>query len=242
MKEFTLSEHIHELRNRVIIVLCSFILFFITSYIYHGEIFDFLSAPLRKVSGSEIGMIYTNLSEAFCSFLKLSAVSAIFFTVPVLAFQVYRFIVPALHNNEKRFCIILFLFSMILFYVSFFFTIYFVLPKVCEFFLSFQESDLKTPLLLNARISQYIGLTSAIILGFMIAFQFPIAIIFMKKLGIINNDFLSKNRRFAIVIIFIIAAILTPPDVFSQIALALPLILLYEVSVLICKFIDMPKR
>ena len=156
----------------------------------------------------------------------------------MICYQIYSFIAPGLLVNEKNLVKLILSFSPILFYVGGFFVFYGVMPRAWEFFLSYENSSINIPLVLEARISEYLDLVIQFTLAFGVAFQLPVAMLVLGILGVVDSSFLKKKRRVSVVIIFIGAAILTPPDVISQIALAIPLLLLYEVSVILCKLVE----
>lgn len=234
-------EHLLELKKRLLKVLCFFIIAFGVSYYYAEDIFNFLLTPLSNIAGNR-RIIYTGLAEVFLSYIKLSFLTAISFTMPILVYQIYRFIAPGLYKRERRIASMVLFFSPILFWVGSIFVFYLVMPNAWRFFLSFESTNSKLPLILEARISEYLHLTIVFMFAFGLAFQLPIVMIILSLIKLINSKTLQKYRRFAIVINFAVAAILTPPDVFSQIALAVPLILLYEVTIIIIKFIDINDR
>lgn len=228
MSDLKLAQHLAELRNRLIIIFIMFIFSFMLSYAYVDVIYKFLSAPLHNLSDKS--MIYTSLTEAFFTNIKLSLYFAFCITFPVLAYQIYKFIAPGLFKKEKKVALLYFISCPILFLMGACLVYFYVMPLAWEFFLSFQNESIR----LEAKVNEYLDLCINLILGFGIAFQMPIILILLCQLGLINSQYLRQYRRHAIVFIFIISAVLTPPDIISQIALAIPLLLLYEVSILIC--------
>ena len=230
-------EHLLELKKRLLKIFCFFIIAFGISYYYAENIFNFLLTPLSNISGNK-RIIYTGLAEVFLSYIKLAFLTATAFTMPILVYQIYCFIAPGLYKKEKYIVSIVLFFSPILFWIGLIFVFYLVMPNAWNFFLSFESYNNKLPLLLEARISEYLNLTIVFMFAFGITFQLPVIMIILTLIKLINSQTLKKYRRIAIVINFVVAAILTPPDVFSQIALAVPLTLLYEVTIIIIKFID----
>jgi len=239
MKKYSLREHFVELKSRTIQTLLFFTVAFIFSYYFSDHIYSFLLQPLAKLdhdSGKKI--IYTGLAEAFFTYLKLSSFAAFVLTFPILCLQIYRFMSPGLLTNEKIIILFALIFSPILFFAGGFFVFYLVMPKAWEFFLSFENNNLEIPLILEAKISEYLSLVMQLITVFGLAFQMPIIMLVLNVMGLVSSKALIAKRRLAIVINFIIAAIFTPPDVLSQIALAIPLVILYEVSIVMCKFVE----
>ncbi len=201
--------------------------------------------PLVKKGINNVDkIIYTNLTEAFFSYLKLCVFVSFLVTIPVLNWHIYRFISPGLVKQEKKIAAYMFFLSPVLFALGFIFVFYFVMPKTWEFLISFEKTkpSLLLPLVLQAKISEYLELVMQFILAFGIAFQLPIVMVILKTLGTIDYKFLKKFRKISIVLSFTISAILTPPDVLSQFCLAIPLILLYEISILILKYLDKDVR
>ncbi len=239
LKTYTLKEHFLEIKARMQKVVIAFIIAFIVSYYFSEHIYNFILEPLAK-AGNFDGrkIIYTHLTEAFFTYIKLGVLSAFAAILPFLAIQIYQFIKPGLIGFERRMAFALLSMSPILFYLGAIFVFYFVMPKAWSFFLSFESSSSIIPITLEAKISEYLSLVVQLMVGFGLAFQMPIILLILNLFGIITANNLKNKRRFAIVINFIIAAILTPPDVISQFALALPLLLLYEISIIMCKFME----
>jgi sec-independent protein translocase protein TatC len=241
-KEQTLVEHLGELKKRFIYCLVAILIGFFVSYHFADHIYNFLLQPLVDLIGVEpIGgqngqkIIYTNLTEAFLTYLKLSLLASIFLTSPFLALQFYLFISPALYKKEKNFILAILFFCPALFFMGALMVYKLVLPLAFKFFLSFQNLNPKNslPIELQAKISEYLDLVMQLIFAFGVAFQLPIILICLVKFGILSVEGLRKKRKYWIVIIFSIAAVITPPDVLSQFALALPMLLLYEISIIV---------
>lgn len=242
MQKYSFKEHFLELKNRLLIISVLFFFLFALSYYFSDNIYDLLLNPLVENSKNSLRkIIYTGLAEAFFSYLKLSLFSAFLLILPIICYQFYAFIKPGLHEFEQKILKTILFFSPLLFYGAAFFVFYFVMPRAWEFFLSYENSNLTLPLVMEARISEYLDLTIQLMMVFGLAFQLPIIMIILSILGLIDAGFLKRKRRIAIVLIFIIAAIFTPPDVISQIALAIPLIFLYEISIIFCKLVENKK-
>jgi sec-independent protein translocase protein TatC len=175
---------------------------------------------------------------AFFTYLKLSLWAAFLIIIPVISYQLYRFISPGLLKNEKTIILPTLVISPLLFYLGGVFVFYLVMPNAWQFFLSFENLDSSMPIILEARISEYLTVVMQLITAFGLAFELPVIMLILSVLELVSAQGLRNKRRLAIVIIFIIAAILTPPDVLSQISLAIPLILLYEISIVICNLIE----
>ena len=224
--------HFIELKKRLIITLIWFVFATILSYYFSGEIFQFLLKPLINSSIDTRRIIYTDLTEAFFTYLTLSAFAGLILSIPMIALQIYLFIRPGLYKTEQKTARILFLISPILFIIGGLFVFYLVIPKAWSFFISFEITNATTPIILEAKISEYLSLIIKLIIAFGIAFQIPIILIILSLFGAISAAKLRAQRRIAIVINFIIAGIITPPDILSQISLAIAMILLYELSII----------
>lgn len=240
----TLVSHLVELRTRILWVLL--MLGFSTGlcYLVARPIYGFLVKPLAHAMGpgSTQRLIYTNLTEAFFTYLQISFFCGLFLTVPVLLTQIWLFIAPGLYKNEKRVVLPFLVASPLLFLCGMACVYYVVLPMAWPFFLSFQSSADQTalPIQLEARVGEYLDLILSLMFAFGLCFQLPVLMGLLARAGLIRAEHLILKRRYAIVAIFVVAAVLTPPDVFSQILLALPLMGLYEISILVVRRMNRP--
>ncbi len=235
----TLAQHVAELRNRLTVVVLTFLIATGICYCFAGEIYQFLIRPLEIALGdAHRRMIYTHLAEGFLTYLKLACFGGAVISFPVLFYQAYRFLAPGLYQNEKQILLPILIAAPVLFAVGALFVFYGVMPTAWKFFLSFETADTaQIAIQLEPKISEYLALTMTLILAFGFAFQLPLVLIILCLMGVVTPQMLAKRRKYAILLIFIVAAILTPPDFLSQVGLALPLMLLYEVAILISKFI-----
>ena len=245
-KKIFLSNHLIELRNRFIYFFLFFSISFLISYLFIEDIFNFVINPfIDSVDFKENKrLIYTGLAEAFFSYLKLALISAFIISSPFFIYQIWAFIAPGLLKREKK-IIFPFLFLIpLMFLLGFVFLYYFIIPIAWDFFIAFDTSGLEKSftLELEPKINEYISLTLKLAFAFGIAFQLPTAIFLLTILGLTSPTDLQKKRRFVIVIIFLLSAIITPPDVISQIGLAIPVICLYEFSIFISKFFEKKKK
>lgn len=236
--------HIVELRTRLMWVFGVMIIGTIFSFIFVDEIYSFLVQPLANSmdSNDTNRLIYTGLTEAFFTYMKVAFFSGIFLTFPVLLLQVWMFVAPGLYANEKNAFLPFLIATPILFFAGGACVYYLVLPMAWPFFLSFQSTgaDMALPIQLEARVSEYLDLIMTLIFAFGLCFQLPVLLTLLGRAGVISADFLAKNRKYAVIIAFIMAALLTPPDMISQVMLAVPLLGLYELSILLIRF-SVPK-
>lgn len=233
-----INVHLQELQKRLVLYVTTLLLMFGVSYLYAADIYAFLVRPLAEAyNDTHHKLIYTGLTEAFFTHMKIAFFSGFVLSFPVLAYQLYFFVAPGLYKDE-RFVILPYLFvAPILFALGAALVYYYIMPLAWKFFLSFESSG-SLPIVLEARVSEYLSLVMSLIIGFGVAFQLPLVLVLLAQIGFVKGSWLAKQRRFAVVLIFIFSAFLTPPDVISQIALAIPLLLLYEISILICKRIE----
>lgn len=242
MTEAPLISHLTELRARVMRAGVAWIVATIGCYFFAAEIYQFFVQPLATAfgEGSSHRMIATSLPETFITYLKLALYGGFFVAFPYLAAQVYLFIAPGLFKHEKRLIFPYLIAAPILFLIGSAMAYYFVMPKAFAFFLSFEipRGEGAVPLMVEAKVSEYLGLVMHIVLAFGLAFQLPILLTLLVQFGLVRTTTLAQGRRYAIVILLSIAAVITPPDILSQIMLFIPLYALYEVSILIGRAVE----
>ena len=237
------TSHFVELRSRLLNSLIFIFIVFIISYIFSEQIYNFLVEPYSKaVKDDQISrrLIFTALHETFVTYIKVAFFSAIFLGSPVLLIQIYKFIAPGLYKNEKSAILPYLISTPILFLLGGLLVYYLVMPLAIKFFLSFETlgSNSTLPIQLEAKVNEYLSLIMRLIFAFGVSFQLPILLNLLAKVGVVNSDYLKKRRRYVVVIIFALAAILTPPDPITQVGLAIPLLLLYELSIFTVKFTE----
>lgn len=239
-----LLHHLVELRKRVLWALVTMVIATGVCYIFAQPIYSFLVHPLADATGHSGRLIYTGLTEAFFTYLSVAFFAGVFITFPILLWQVWLFIAPGLYTNERKAIWPFMVATPALFFMGGAFVYYVMIPFAWPFFLSFQTTAEQTalPIQLETRVSEYLHLVMTLIFAFGIAFQLPVALTLMARVGLITDQGLVKNRKYAILVIFIVAAVLTPPDVFSQTALALPLLALYEISILVIRHVGKPSQ
>ena len=240
------SNHFIELRNRIIYFILFFIFSFSFSYFFIENIFSFITNPLIDTLEFKDNkrFIYTGLTEAFFSYLKVSLITSFIISSPFLIYQIWAFVAPGLLKKEKK-VIFPFLFLIpLMFFLGFVFVYYFIIPLAWDFFVAFDTSNTSNSFTveLEPKINEYISLTLKLAFAFGLAFQLPVAIFLLTILGLTTPQDLQKKRRYIIVIIFLVSAIITPPDIVSQIGLALPVIFLYEFSLILSRFFQKKKK
>lgn len=227
-KTFTLTEHLEELRKRIIISLGAIVVCSIVAYFYNDKLLELLAKPVGE-------MIFTKPAEAFFVRLKIALCCGILLACPVVIFEIWRFVESALTREEKIYVFPAIVFSYLLFLCGAAFAFFIVIPVGIKFLLNMGTENIK-PFI---SISSYISFVIIFILSFGFIFQLPIVVLLLTKLGIITPHWLSSNRKYIIFFIFVFAAILTPgPDVFSQFMMAIPTMLLYEISIILSKIVD----
>lgn len=231
-------DHLKELRNRLLLsFLFLFLCFFF--FLYNVEhIGNFLTKPLFNLlsDSSNQRMIFTALPEVFVSNLKISLFASFLVSLPFLLIQVILFASPALYKKEKKILIPLVILSPFFFFAGLLFAYYFLIPVIWNFFISYENFlNESLPVELESKYSEYVKLTMFLLLASGLSFEFPVLIILLTKLKIFNQKFLSRNRKYFFIGILIFSAIFTPPDVISQIGIAIPLIIFYEFSILFIK-------
>jgi len=235
-RKMSLIEHLTELRKRLMFAAIGFIVIFLICFYFANPFFNFLVAPLAEVWEGDPNrrLIFTAMHEKFFTNIKVAFFAAAFISFPIFASQVWMFVAPGLYKNEKGAFLPFLIATPFLFFGGGAFVYYFVMPVAWEFFTSFEQLSVgagELAIELEPKVNEYLSLVMRMIFAFGLSFELPVVLSLMARVGIVTPDGLRKKRRYAIVSAFIAAAVLTPPDPLSQLALAIPIILLYELSI-----------
>ena len=246
-KQGSFIEHLTELRSRIIKSFIYLFICFIICYFFAGNIYGFLVEPYAqavKDDDSNRRLIFTALHETFITYLKVAFFTAMFITSPIILTQIWKFIAPGLYKNEKRALMPYLIATPVLFLLGGMLVYYLVMPLAIKFFLSFETSAQigSLPIQLEAKVNEYLSLIMRLIFAFGISFQLPVLLSLLARVGFIDSEYLKKRRRYVVIIIFAAAAVLTPPDPITQIGLGIPLLILYELSILSVKLIEKNKK
>lgn len=224
------TEHLTELRDRLIRCFIAVGVGFVLAYFFKEKLFQLLIAPLVQVMGEfeNTKIIFTGLPEAFFTYLKVSLLAGIVLSTPVLFYEFWMFVSPGLYRSEKKYFIPIVLLSLIFFILGSSFGYFIVFPYGFEFFLSFSTDVIQA----MPSMREYLTFASKMLLAFGFVFELPLVLTFMARMGIVTVPFLKKNRKYALLLFFVGAAMITPPDVVTQVMMALPLMILYEISII----------
>jgi sec-independent protein translocase protein TatC len=243
VNKMPLMAHLLELRRRLMYSALTFVVAFFACYSVASHIYDILVLPLARIM-AEVGgsqrMIYTALTEAFFTYIKIGAFGAMVVSFPIFASQLWMFIAPGLYKHEKKAFLPFLFVSPLLFAAGAALVYFFVIPMAWSFLLGFQTTQAETvlPIQLEAKVGEYLDLVMKLILAFGVSFQLPVVLTLMGRVGLVSSRGLADKRKYAVVAVFIFAAVVTPPDVISQVGLAIPMLLLYEISIISVRMVE----
>lgn len=228
LKVQSLHDHLADLRTRIINCIFILLIATITCYSVSEHIFNFVRVPITPYL-PEGGLIFTGPMDKFIAHLKLSFLSGIIISCPLWLYQVWKFVAPGLYTNERKYMMSFISAGSVLFVTGAAFAYFFVLPMAFKFLMTF-GGDVDKPMI---SIDQYMSFFTQMCLMFGVAFEMPLIIVILGMMGIISQDFLKRHRRYAIMLLSVIAAVITPPDIISMVMMLVPMILLFEIGVFI---------
>ena len=226
--------HLEELRTRLIYCVIAVAIGFVVGYVFSEDLFEILMSPLREQLPENGKLIFTGLPEMFLTYFKTALIAGILLSSPVIFYQLWMFVAPGLYRKEKQYVIPFVFSSSILFIGGALFGYLIVFPLGFHFFLGFANEYIQA----LPSVQQYFSFSIKLLLAFGIVFELPVVIFFLARIGIVTADFLKKKRKYALLLTFVIGAVLTPPDPMSQLMMAVPLIILYEVGIVIARIAE----
>ena len=246
-KKSSFIEDLTELRSRLVKSFIYLFILFVVCYFFSENIYNFLVTPYADaVKNDEIDrrLIFTALHETFITYLKVAFFAAMFLASPIILTQIWKFIAPGLYKNEKKALLPYLVVTPTLFLLGGMLVYYLIMPLAIKFFLSFETTAEfgNLPIQLEAKVNEYLSLIMRLIFAFGISFQLPVLLSLLARVGFVDSKYLKERRKYVIVIIFAVAALLTPPDPITQIGLGIPLLILYELSILSVSLIEKKKN
>lgn len=230
-KKLPLTAHLQELRKRLILSFIAIGIGFILCYAFADTLFNILAAPLLRVMPKGGSLVFISVAEAFFTYMKVGFIGGIILASPIVLYQIWAFIAPGLYRHEKRYIVPFVLLGSFFFALGIFFAYFVALPIGFKFLLGY-ASDFIKPL---PNMKEYLSFTMKFLLVFGLVFEFPVVLLILARIGLVDAKMLARQRKYAILLIFIFAAVVTPPDVISQVMMAIPLMALYEVSILLAR-------
>ncbi len=237
--EMPFMSHLEELRRCLVVSFIAWAIAFVACYAFSGEIFHFISEPVRRALPEGSSMVFISATEPFFTYLKIAAIAGLLAALPVILWQLWSFIAPGLYKHEKRYAVPFVVASFACFASGTYFGFTFVFPTIFNFLVTFGTTGGDMEAMLS--IGSYLSLASKLLLAFGLVFELPIIIFFLARLGVVDHIWLKRNRKYALLLAFVVGAMLTPPDVLSQTALAIPFIILYEVGIIVARIFGKPR-
>lgn len=234
-----ITEHLGELRKRLMIAAGSWLVAFLACYSFAEKLFVQIADPVRRALPEGSSLVFINATEPFFTILKVAALAGLVVAFPVIIWQLWVFIAPGLYAHEKRFAIPFVLASTLCFGSGTYFGFTFVFPVIFSFLVTYGTGVGNIQAMLS--MGAYLTLATRLLIAFGLVFELPIVIFFLARMGIVDHHWLKKNRKFALLLAFVIGATLTPPDLFSQVSIALPFVILYEVGIIVARLFGKKK-
>ncbi len=223
--------HLAELRRRATTAIIVYIIGVVVLMNFSEPVFDFISEPLRAVLPAGTPLVFLNAPDVFFTYLKIALVLSLFATAPITLYQLWAFVAPGLYRHEKEVFVSYFFGSLTLLLAGGAFAFYAVFPLIFEFFLGFSTDTIQA----MPAVKEYLSLVLKLLFAFGVSFQIPIVVMLLVRLGVVDVESLADKRRYVVVWVFVFAAILTPPDIISQVLLGVPMLLLYEAGLYLAK-------
>jgi len=237
-KKLPLTAHLQELRKRLIFSFVAIGVGFFVCYYFKEYLFNILAAPLLKVMPIGGSLIFTSVAEAFFTYMKVTFIAAVILVSPLVLYQIWAFVAPGLYQKEKRYVVPFVLGGSLFFAVGVLFAYFVTIPIGFKFLLGYATDFIK-PL---PSMKEYLSFSIKFLLAFGLCFEFPVVLVLLARIGVVDAKMLARQRKYAILLIFIFAAIITPPDFISQVLMALPLWGLYELSIFLSKIFGKKKE
>lgn len=238
-EEMPLTNHLDELRKRLIVSSVAWLIAFLGCYSVAEKLFKYISQPVYKALPAGSSLVFIQATEPFFTYLKVAAVAGLLLALPIILWQIWGFVAPGLYRNEKRFAIPFVIMSCLCFGLGTYFGFFFVFPTIFTFLITFGTSTGEIDAMLS--MGAYLSLSTRLLFAFGLVFELPIVIFFLARMGIVDHVWLAKKRKISFLIAFVLGALLTPPDVFSQASIALPFIILYEVGIIVARLFGKKK-
>jgi len=227
-EKINITEHLTEFRSRLIRCFIAVMICFMIAYIFKEKIFNFLIEPLKAALGADNKIIFTGIAEAFFTYIKVALLAGVILAIPYISMEFWLFAAPGLYSSEKKWVVVLTILSIIFFAGGASFGYFFVFPYGFKFLLGFANNTLEA----LPSMKEYFSFASKMLFAFGLAFELPLVLTGLAKMGIVTPQFLRDKRKYALLIFFVIAAVITPPDAVTQVMMALPLTILYELSII----------
>ena len=237
-KKLPLTSHLQELRKRLILSFIAIGVGFILCYALADSLFDILAAPLLKMMPTGGSLIFISVAEAFFTYMKVAFIAGLILVSPFVLYQIWAFVAPGLYRHVKRYVVPFVLLGSVFFAMGILFGYYVAIPVGFKFLLGYATDFIKP----MPSMKEYLSFSIKFLLAFGLVFEFPVVLVLLAKIGVVDAKTLARQRKYAILLIFIFAAVMTPPDLISQVLMALPLMGLYELSILMAKLFGKKKK